>query len=293
MNKYCSCCGKKLEVNNKSDWCDPCIYKFFGTHTLPDFSSIEEDSKNLSIDHLSKGYAIQGVQKKILHSNYVIKFNNERFPNIVLLEHVLMSIAESSHIEVVPHAIIKVKDDRYIYITKRIDRSGEKKYPMEDFCQLSNKLTEYKYNGSYELCYRLPLSYSSQRTIDSLKFFNIVLFSYLTGNTDMHLKNFSLIDQSQGYKLAPSYDLVPSEFIIDQKEMALSLNGKRQNLTKNDFIHFGEYMNINKAQSKLLIERMINNQSKWFTIIDHSPLDEETKDKYKQFLKNKIDKFND
>lgn len=292
MNKYCFCCGKELEIDNKSNWCGPCIYKFFGTNTLPDFCFIEDDSENLAIDHLNKGYAIQGVQKKILHSNYVIKFNSERFPNIVLLEQTLMLMAEASRIEVVPHAIIRIKDNKYIYITKRIDRDGNKKYPMEDFCQLSNKLTEYKYNGSYELCYRLPLYYSSQRTIDSIKFFNIVLFSYLTGNTDMHLKNFSLIDQGQGYKLAPSYDLVPSEFIINQKEMALSLNGKRQNLTKNDFIHFGEYMNINKAQSKLLIERMINNQSKWFEIIDHSPTDEEIKKKYKIFIKNKIDKFN-
>ena len=293
MNKYCFCCGKEIGVDNESNWCDSCIYNFFGTDDLKDFSSFEEDVYDLAISALSKGYSLTGAQKKIPYLDYIIKFSDERFPHIVLLEHVSMLMAEASHIEVVPHAIIRVKDDRYIYITKRIDRTGKKKYPMEDFCQLSNKLTEYKYNGSYELCFRLPLSYSSQRTIDSIKFFNIVLFSYLTGNTDMHLKNFSLINQGQGYKLAPSYDLVPSEFIINQKEMALSINGKRQNLTKNDFIHFGEYMNINKTQSKLLIERMIDDSSKWFKVIDHSPLDEDTKDKYKKFIKNKIDKFND
>lgn len=291
MNKYCFCCGKELLADNRSNWHDTCIYKFFGTNDLKDFSSFEEDVYELAIFALSKGYSLTGVQKKIPYLDYIIKFSDERFPHIVLLEQVSMLMAEASHIEVVPHAIIRVKDDRYIYITKRIDRNGKKKYPMEDFCQLSNKLTEYKYNGSYEFCFRLPLSYSSQRTIDSIKFFNVVLFSYLTGNTDMHLKNFSLINQGQGYKLAPSYDLVPSEFIINQKEMALSLNGKRQNLTKNDFIHFGEYMNINKAQSKLLIERMIDDASKWFKIIDHSPLDEDTKDKYKKFIRNKIDKF--
>lgn len=309
MNKYCFCCGKELLADNRSNWHDTCIHKFFGTYNLPDFSSLEEQLENLAKEVLGSGNSITGVQRKLSldlfkpgknnrltiigSSNYIIKTEDERFPHIVLLEQTLMLMAEASHIEVVPHAIIRVKDDRYIYITKRIDRNGKKKYPMEDFCQLSNKLTEYKYNGSYELCYRLPLSYSSQRAIDSIKFFNIVLFSYLTGNTDMHLKNFSLINQGQGYKLAPSYDLVPSEFIINQKEMALSLNGKRQNLTKNDFIHFGEYMNINKTQSKLLIERMIDDSSKWFKVIDHSPLDEDTKDKYKSFIKNKIDKFND
>ena len=291
MNKYCFCCGKEIGVDNESNWCDSCIYKFFGTDDLKDFSSFEEDVYDLAISALSKGYSLTGVQKKIPYLDYIINFSEERFPHIVLLEQTLMLMAEVSRIEVVPHAIMRIKDDRYIYITKRIDRNGKKKYPMEDFCQLANKLSEYKYNGSYEFCFRLPLSYSSQRTIDSIKFFNIVLFSYLTGNTDMHLKNFSLINQGQGYKLAPSYDLVPSEFIINQKEMALSLNGKRQNLTKNDFIHFGEYMNINKTQSKLLIERMIDDASKWFKIIDHSPLDEDTKDKYKKFIKNKIDKF--
>lgn len=124
---------------------------------------------------------------------------------------------EASNISIVPHGLIPVKD-KYLYITKRIDRNNNKKLPKEDFCQLSEKLTEYKYDSSYEYCFKKALHYSSQLKLDTIKFFNIVLFSYLVGNTDMHLNNFYLINYGNGYVLSSCYDLICSEIIVNKKK---------------------------------------------------------------------------
>lgn len=104
-------------------------------------------------------------------------------------------------IKTVPHALIKM-NDQYAYITKRVDRSIEgdsiQMYAMEDFCQLSNRLTQDKYKGSYESCSKIIKRYSIYPGYDLSELFLRVVFSFVIGNSDMHLKNFSMRETQPG-----------------------------------------------------------------------------------------------
>ena len=107
------------------------------------------------------------------------------------VEDLTMHLAELAKVNVVPHSLIRFADGELAYITKRIDRTAKgEKLPMEDMCQLSERLTEYKYKGSYEKIAKIIMQYSSVPKLDVINFWEQVVFSWLTGNADMHLKNF-------------------------------------------------------------------------------------------------------
>ena len=142
--------------------------------------------------------------------------------------YVTMHLAESVKINTVPHSLIRLKSGELAYITKRVDRSKKRKYHMEDMCQLTERQTEHKYKGSHEQIAKAINLYTSNPGLDKVNFYELVLFCYLTGNNDMHLKNFSLLkDENKEYNLCPAYDLVASELVVegDDEELALNLNG--------------------------------------------------------------------
>lgn len=125
---------------------------------------------------------------------------------------------------------------KLIYQDRREDGT---KLPMEDMCQLAERLTEYKYKDSYEQITKLIQKYSSTPQLDLINFWEQVIFSWVTRNADMHLKNFSLYSPNKGYHtLTPSYDMLSTALVIpeDTKELALTLNGKKSKIRKKDFI---------------------------------------------------------
>ena len=152
-----------------------------------------------------------------------------------------MHLAEIAKIRVVPHSLIRFEDGELCYITRRIDRTNEGgKLAMEDMCQLSEKLTEQKYKGSYEQIAKLVLRYSSAPKLDLVNFWEQVVFSWITGNADMHLKNFSLIENMPGsriFQLSKAYDMLPVNVIMpeDKEQMALTINGKNVIFIKRNF----------------------------------------------------------
>ena len=275
-NHRCLFCGRRLNsgLEDSYYWHLFCIKKFFNVSAFPDISFLENNLENLAIDELRNHLSITGVQKKIScsvkgdkktkklffdtdNSEFIIKTPDKEIPDITENEHFIMQLANDIGLETVENGLIKTKNNGFLYITKRIDRVSGKKLPMEDFCQLSNKLTEYKYQGSYEKCVKEIIEkYSSRKQIDKIRFFNVIYFSYVVGNTDMHLKNFSLYDDGSGFHLAPFYDLVSSYLLVGQDEFALSLNDKRKKLTKNDFIKFGENIGLSKELSMKLIKSL-------------------------------------
>lgn len=275
-NHRCLLCGRRLNSNLKESYYRHpfCIKKFFEVGAFPDTSLLESDLENLAIDELRNHLSITGVQKKVScsvkrdkktkrlffdtdDSEFIIKTPDHDIPDITENEHFIMQLASDIGLKTVESGLIKTKNNGYLYITKRIDRVGGKKLPMEDFCQLSNKLTGYKYQGSYEKCAKEIIDkYSSRKQLDKISFFNVIYFSYVVGNTDMHLKNFSLYDDGSGFHLGPFYDLVSSYLLVGQDEFALSLNGKRKKFTKNDFIKFGENIGLPKELSMKLMKSL-------------------------------------
>jgi len=185
----------------------------------------------------------------------------------VLSEHLVMSMADKAKIRTVPHALIKSKDS-YAYITKRIDRiflkdSTVNLVALEDFCQLGLRSAQDKYKGSYERCGNIIKKYSYRPGLDMTELFYRLVFSFIVGNSDMHLKNFSLIESTSGsgtYHLSPAYDLLPVNVIMpeDKDECALPMNGKKRNIHCKDFLTFATGCGIANLAAEKMIGQLIS-----------------------------------
>ena len=199
-----------------------------------------------------------------------------------------MHLAEHSGIKVVPHSLIRFPDGELCYITRRIDRTSTgEKMQMEDFCQLSEKLTEYKYKGSYEQIAKLIKKHSDSPYLDLANFWEIVVFSFVIGNSDMNLKNFSLFENSDGkYSLTPAYDLISTKLVMpaDTEELALTLNAKKRKLTKSDFVVAMENSGLNGKAIQNIFTKITESKESWFSFIDSSFLPDEMKNNYKKLI---------
>ena len=295
----CLCCGKALkEPIPASAWHPACIRRFFGTSTLPEIELTDEALTLLAEKAVRKGHTVPGVQKKLsLHlcmestprltmvdypTGYILKPQVSEFRALPEAEHLVMQMAALAGLSVVPHALVRLKDG-YAYLTRRVDRIHDQKndslqmLAMEDFCQLDLRLTQDKYRGSYERCVKVIQRYSDRPGLDLSELFLRLVFCFLTGNSDMHLKNFSLIEtapKSGTYVLSPAYDLLPVNVIMpeDKEEFALTMNGKKSNLRRNDFLIFAEAANISRKSAEMMIRKMLSYSSKWIGLCETSLL---------------------
>lgn len=306
----CMCCGKILPEENRNGWHSKCIQKFFHTDTLPEVEINEEMLQELVSVSINEGTIVTGVQKKLsmhLHSEskharltlsdvpagYIIKPHTEQYPCICEAEHLVMSMAEKAGISTVPHALMKL-DGGMAYITKRIDRSGTEKIAMEDFCQLDQRLTEDKYNSSYERCSKVISRYSSSEKMDQSELFMRLVFCFITGNSDMHLKNFSLMETECGsreYHISPAYDLVPVNLILpeDSEQTALTLNGKKRNLRKKDFMIFAAHCGISETAARKMITGVVKCLPVFERLCEESFLPDDMKKKMNTMMEEKCE----
>jgi serine/threonine-protein kinase HipA len=155
---------------------------------------------------------------------------------------------------------------------------------MEDFCQLSGFLTENKYKGSYEKAGKLVVKYCTNTGLDTLNYFDLLLFSYLTGNNDMHLKNFSLLYEDKKIVLSPAYDLLNVNLVNpkDDEELGMTLNGKKKKIKLTDFILLAKTLQIPEKAMENSFRKFILANDKVNALIDRSFLDIQHKELYKQ-----------
>lgn len=310
----CLCCGKPLRPDEeKSGWHHRCIKRFFGTDELPEIKINNEVLQELADAGIQKGYTIPGVQKKLsLHlskyptarltlvdypNGYILKPQTEDYPSLLEAEQLVMNMADQAGIKTVPHALIN-NGQELAYITKRIDRiiktKTVTKLAMEDFCQLDQRLTIDKYHGSYEQCGKVIEKYSSQIGIDLTEFYLRIVFSYLVGNSDMHLKNFSLIERipnSKDFCLSAAYDLLPVKIVLpeDKEDLALPLKGKKRNLRRNDFLYFAQECNISLSVANRMINKLLANKAKFEVMVNESFLSEDLKKSFIRLLGQRFD----
>lgn len=288
----CLCCGKTLPETASVDelrhrWHSGCVKKFFATSSMPSIDISEEELKRLAQESVNKGLTVPGVQKKLsLHlshdgparltlmnypTGFILKPETEEYPALPEAEDLAMRLAEYAGIRTVPHALMLMydKQDRYAYITKRIDRqfSGKRRrvqmLAMEDFCQLDGRLTQDKYRGSYERCAKVIKAHSVRSGLDLSELFLRLVFSFIIGNSDMHLKNFSLIETSPcsgEYVLSAAYDLLPVNVILpeDADQFALTMNGKKRHIRRNDFLIFAAQCNISERSAVKMLDKLIS-----------------------------------
>jgi len=196
-------------------------------------------------------------------------------------------VAEICKIATVPHALIPLASGELSYITRRIDRSGGIKIHMEDFCQLSELLTEDKYKSSMEKVGKLAEEFSMYPGLDLVNLFELTIFNYVTGNNDMHLKNFSLINHGEGWQLSPAYDLLNVNLVNekDNEESALTIFGKKRKLKKQDFLQLGITYKLNDAQIRNAFKNILGKEEQMTDFIKISFLTNDYKTKYIQILK--------
>jgi len=308
----CLCCGKTLRTDSVHGWHSSCIKSFFGTSQFPDIDVSAEVLDQIAIDNTSKGFTVPGVQKKLsLHlsqeekprltlvnypTGYILKPQTEEYPALPELEHLIMQMAEASSIKTVPHALLRLpsQQNAFAYITKRIDRVNGQMLAMEDFCQLDGRLTEDKYRGSYERCAKIVSKYSSAEGLDAAELFLRIVFSFAVGNSDMHLKNFSLIETAEGnsdYVLSAAYDLLSTNIVIpaDPEQLALTINGKKQNIRRKDFIKFAQTVGITEKSAEKMIGKIINLKDKYITMCKDSYIPDSMKDSLEALIIERID----
>ncbi|MGL5890563.1 MAG: HipA domain-containing protein, partial [Bacteroidia bacterium] len=225
MNKCLYCYDTFQE--NEVDFHARCSKKMFGTEIPPQLPYSEEEMNQLASDIIKSQITVTGVQPKLsltigknetgarkltlvgLWGNYILKPPGKYYKQLPEVEDLTMHLAEIAGINAVPHCLIRLQSGELSYITKRVDRNKNQPVHMEDMCQLTERLTEHKYRGSYEQIAKAINKYSAQSGLDIVNFFEIVVFSFITGNADMHLKNFSLLQRNaREFVLSPAYDLV-------------------------------------------------------------------------------------
>ncbi len=305
----CLCCGKTLSTPNESGWHKACIKRFFGTTELPEIDINNETLNLLATETTNKGFTVPGVQKKLsLHlvsdgskprltlvnypTGYILKPQVAEFEALPESEQLIMEMADMAGISTVPHALIKGSGG-LAYITKRVDRNLTKDniemLAMEDFCQLDLRLTEDKYRGSYERCAKIIKKYSSRIGIDITEFYIRLVFCFIVGNSDMHLKNFSLIETAEGsqeYVLSPAYDLLPVNANLpeDKEQFALTMNGKKMHILKEDFLKFASTCDIPRKTAIKLIQNLVSYTPKWLKMCDDSILPDDLKERLRQII---------
>lgn len=279
-----------------------CARKIFESTTVPALPYTRANIKELAREIVTASTTVTGVQAKLsldisrghagepqrftivgLWGRFILKPQTELYANLPENEDLTMHMAEAAGIKTVPHSLIRFADGELCYITRRVDRTKKgAKIAMEDMCQLSERLTEDKYKGSYERIAKLIRQYSSAPLLDVVNFWEVVLFSWLTGNADMHLKNFSIFRPADNYMLTPAYDLLSTALAMpeDDEELALTLNGKKKRIKREDFEKAMRDSGMDEKAIANLFARFSKAIPKWHEQINASFLPTDLQDAY-------------
>jgi serine/threonine-protein kinase HipA len=301
-------------AEKEQDFHASCSKKLFGQPIPPALPYSEEDLEPLAKEVIQSQTALTGVQAKLslhisgkkdgdktgrftivgLWGGYILKPPAVSYPQLPEVEDVTMHLAQIAKIKTAAHGLIRLQSGNLAYITKRMDRTPTGKLAMEDMCQLTERLTEDKYHGSYEQIGKAILKYSVTPGLDVVNFFELVLFSFLTGNADMHLKNFSLLEQpGLGMTLSPAYDLINTALVnpADAEEMALTLNGRKNKLKKQDFVAAMQALKVDKKQQENIFNKMAVALPQWLDLIDRSFIHEAFKEQYKAIVTERVNRL--
>ena len=301
-NRRCLYCYQPLP-DEAGDFHAACSKKFFGTETPPRLALTNEKMQELAKDIVLRSVAVTGVQPKLsltidkepgdpkksrftivgLWGHLILKPPTPEFPFLPENEDLTMHLAGLFGLPTAEHSLIRLESGELAYITKRFDRAGGQRLPMEDMCQLTETLTSDKYRSSMEKIGKCIWSFASRPGLAAISFFEMVLFSYLSGNADMHLKNFSLLTQTDDeIVIAPAYDLVCTKIVIpdDKEESALTINGRKSKLARRDFDALALNLKIPERSKQNIYTRFSEKLKQAKQWIDFSFLPAEIKDEY-------------
>jgi serine/threonine-protein kinase HipA len=291
MSRCLFCYQPLPEGGVGTDYHPACSRRLFGKTVPPAFPYTEAQMLELAEAVVRQHITVTGVQPKLsltiapaggtgpptrftivgaLGGEYILKPPTPRYPHLPEVEDVTMHLAALARLPTVPHGLLRLEGGALAYVTRRIDRVKGRKRAMEDMCQLTERLTENKYDGSHEQVAKAILKYSANPGLDAVNYYELVLFSFLTGNADMHLKNFSLLQTpSLGYGLAPANDLVATALVnpADTEELALTLTGKKKRLRQTDFRQAAGRAGIEDKVVTGMLSRFVKARPAWQAFI--------------------------
>lgn len=276
-----------------------CCKRFFGVLNVPELKLDKKLLEALAEETVNKRIAITGVQPKLslnlektgnssrltlvgLWGKYILKPQNDNIKLMPEVEDLTMHLASLFKISTCEHALIPLSES-YVYLAKRFDRKGKTKIHVEDFCQLGGFQTEQKYDSSYERCGKLINTYCSNKGLDVLNYFELLVFCFLSGNSDMHMKNFSILYSGKEILLSPAYDLINSNLVFpqDKDDTALLLDGRKSNINRKHFKNLAQALNISETVFERVIKVFTGKDQQVFELIEASFLTEEMKADYK------------
>lgn len=306
----CLYCYK--DVASGDDFHAECSLAFFGVENPPTIDYSLKEMSQLALQVVERSVSVPGVQPKLsmslvaenkkdkrltvvgaLGGNYIFKPPSEDYPEMPANEHITMKMAQLFNIDVVPHSLIRLASGELSYITKRIDRNEDgTKIHMIDMFQVVEAFD--KYRGSMERIGKAIHAYADNTFLDVLRFYELTVFSYLTGNNDMHLKNFSMLKTSYGWALSPAYDLLNVAIVNpeDTEELALTIAGKKKKITRKILFDFGIGIGLSKKQIEGVFKRFIELQEDAIALVKMSFLSEEMQRHYISGLENRYQVLN-
>ena len=300
----CLYCYQELTDGHK-DFHPHCAKQFFGTAEAPILPFSRSSINELAREAVLSRIAVTGVQSKLsmdvnkggkdepdrltivgLWGRFILKPKSDNFPWLPEVEDLTMHLASIAKISVVPHTLIRFSDGELSYVTRRIDRDRHgRKLLMEDMCQIAQRLTADKYKSSYENVAKLVRKYSSAPMLDLVNYWEVVAFSWITGNSDMHLKNFSLISEQPGqYVLSQAYDLANIHLVFpeDDEELALTVDGKKKKISRQNLVRAMKASGLDDKVIENIFRKFVKVAQQWYAFIDKSFLPVELMEQYKQ-----------
>ena len=312
MRNKCLFCYEPL-ADGEVDYHAKCSRKIFGVPKAPELPYSRTELQSLAEQVIRSQTTLTGVQPKLsidfdrmsrtpkrftivgLWGRFILKPQSDTYCSLPELEDLTMHLAEIAKIDVVPHALIRFADGELCYITRRIDRTSEgEKIAMEDMCQITERLTEDKYKGSYERISKAIEQYSSVAKLDLVKYWEQVLFSWIVGNADMHLKNYSLYaPDGDAYQLTPAYDLLSTALVLpsDTEELALTLCGKKRKLTRDNFVDAMQKSGLSDKVIANIFKKFERTDDKWYDFIRCSFLPADMQEQYIAIIESHLAKI--
>jgi serine/threonine-protein kinase HipA len=226
---------------------------------------------------------------------YILKPQSRDFAELPENEALTMRMAAAVRVEVPVHGLLRSIDGSFTYFIKRFDRKGRDRLPVEDFAQISGESRETKYDSSMEKVAAVVDKFCTFPALERVKLFERTLFSFLAGNEDMHLKNFSLITRNEKAELAPAYDFLNTTIALRtaREELALPLRGKKSRLTRNDLLNYfaRERLQINEGILSDVLSRFAKAIPAWRKLLEESFLSNGAKQKYLAILTERAERM--
>lgn len=311
MKHKCLYCYEGFE--GEADFHQTCSLSFFGSKQAPKLNYSLEQMSELAKNVIDRSISVPGVQAKLsmsllnkvkdagdfrltvvgaLGGNYIFKPPSSDYPEMPQNEHVTMRIAEAFGLQTVPSSLIRLQSGELSYITKRIDRTeDDEKIHMLDMFQITEAFDKYK--SSMEKVGKALRTHSANTLLDMVFFFELSLFSFLSGNNDMHLKNFSMIQSTSGWLLAPAYDLLNVAIANpdDQEELALTIAGKKNKLQREHFENLGKGLGLTEKQISSVFSRFYKKKEDAIKWVNNSFLSHAMQQKYIDLVTHRYDRI--